>query len=330
MTADTRLPLRLLAMSVLVHLVVVVGTVQLNWSVENMPMPQVTRYVMRFQQPVSSPHPMTMPSTLQSRRIEATLPLSVDRSPARRQPTSFQRPVAIPPQQLVAPIAPIKARAVPEVAIRPAQQPKARQPALSPTRLTRHAQPLLPRAATPPAKAMQPGRIEPVTPRLARHVTQPGPQALMSPPTAHHRRTHITPSSVAPPLPRGGQVAKPKAPSRHWQSTAVAPRQTPAVDADPLMAYLAMVSATLEQHKRYPRSARRHGMTGYVVLQFEVLADGQVTKPKVIESTGHAVFRSAALRTLSRAGRMPPFPPGIDRQKMRVEVPMAYKLVRER
>jgi TonB family protein len=68
------------------------------------------------------------------------------------------------------------------------------------------------------------------------------------------------------------------------------------------------------------------GMTGQVVLQFVILADGRVIDPSIAESHGHVAFSSAALESLRRAGQMPPFPQTIQRERLVVQVPMAFKL----
>jgi protein TonB len=97
-------------------------------------------------------------------------------------------------------------------------------------------------------------------------------------------------------------------------------------EPDPLATYLAEVRAAIERHKRYPAAARRAGMTGQVVLQFVILADGRVIDASVAKSHGHAAFSSATLESLRRAGQMPPFPEAIQQERLVVQVPIAFKL----
>ncbi len=105
------------------------------------------------------------------------------------------------------------------------------------------------------------------------------------------------------------------------------PRAAPAIDKSVLLqSYLSLVAAKLERHKRYPISARRRSLSGRVVLQFTIGADGQVSEPQIVASEGHAVFRTASLRTLKRVKAMPPFPTELERQLLQVTVPMVYTL----
>ena len=87
---------------------------------------------------------------------------------------------------------------------------------------------------------------------------------------------------------------------------------------------LARQPGTPGQH--YPLSARRRGLSGQVVLQFTIHADGRITDPQITDSTGHAVFRTASLRVLQRVGRMPPFPPELRQRQSSVKIPMLYEL----
>lgn len=96
---------------------------------------------------------------------------------------------------------------------------------------------------------------------------------------------------------------------------------------DALAAYLAEIRAAIERQKRYPAAARRAGMTGHVVLQFVILADGRVMDPRVIENEGHTTFAAAALGSLRRAGQMPPFPDAMPQRRLMVQVPIAYRLM---
>lgn len=50
----------------------------------------------------------------------------------------------------------------------------------------------------------------------------------------------------------------------------------------------------------YPFAALRHGVEGWVVLEYTVNERGQVIKPRIIEATPPGVFDRAALKALSR------------------------------
>ena len=96
-------------------------------------------------------------------------------------------------------------------------------------------------------------------------------------------------------------------------------------EAEAIQSYLGYVLWTLERRKRYPEYARLNGLNGRVVLRFTVRSDGSIVSPEVAESTGHFSFGHGALQDLRRIGRLPPFPPGIRRRELLVEVPISYR-----
>jgi protein TonB len=182
----------------------------------------------------------------------------------------------------------------------------------------------VPDTAPPPVTVVEPERADRPAARQPTPLTSQAPivrrQQLPSLPRV---APHPVPPAESEPLSR----SVPRQPSSRWQEAMRPPPQAPAPgEPDPLATYLAQVRAAIERHKRYPSAARRAGMTGQVVLQFVILADGRVVDPGVNESTGHAAFGSAALESLRRAGHMPPFPETIRQERLVVQVPIAFTL----
>ena len=91
-----------------------------------------------------------------------------------------------------------------------------------------------------------------------------------------------------------------------------------------ISAYLSVVYKRLREHSYFPSEAERAGLNGRVVLAFNVLSDGQVIAPRIVEHEGNEVFRRAALRSLELAGDMPPFPEAIRRPEILVMAPINY------
>jgi protein TonB len=89
-----------------------------------------------------------------------------------------------------------------------------------------------------------------------------------------------------------------------------------------------MVSEALQRHKRYPRVARRRGLSGKVVLDFVILPDGQITQARIVtsQSTHHGVLNEAALHALQQASPLPPFPKALQKPSLRVTLPILYEL----
>ncbi|MBW1992092.1 MAG: energy transducer TonB [Deltaproteobacteria bacterium] len=90
--------------------------------------------------------------------------------------------------------------------------------------------------------------------------------------------------------------------------------------------YLSQIRFLLEQNKYYPRQARRLHQEGVAVLQFTLNSAGQVQGVRVSRSSGHKLLDQAALKTLSRVGRFPSFPPALNRKQLTVEIPLDYRL----
>ena len=75
----------------------------------------------------------------------------------------------------------------------------------------------------------------------------------------------------------------------------------------------------------YPRSARRRGQQGSVVLEVRVLKDGTVGDLRILETSGHTALDKAALRSV----RNWLFEPGIQGDQkidMWVRVPIRFKI----
>lgn len=131
---------------------------------------------------------------------------------------------------------------------------------------------------------------------------------------------------VSPPMPPKVALALPRQPTSIRKQAPPSQSQSSDAEPDALNAYLQLIFQTLEKHKRYPKYAKRQSMNGHVVLQFVILPDGRAINSQIAKSDGHKSFRREALRALSRVGQMPPFPSGIRRKQLSVEVPIAYQI----
>lgn len=89
-----------------------------------------------------------------------------------------------------------------------------------------------------------------------------------------------------------------------------------------------MVFDAIKRHKRYPRRARRRGISGKVVVTFVILPNGQITEAQVVahQSTRHTILHQSALRTLKRASPLPPFPKGLNKTSWPMTLPILYEL----
>jgi protein TonB len=93
-----------------------------------------------------------------------------------------------------------------------------------------------------------------------------------------------------------------------------------------LSGYLREIRRLLEKQKDYPWIARRRHLQGVVAVVFTIGSRGQIESARISRSSGHALLDRAAQNTIRRVGRFPPFPAALNRQKLTIEVPLAFRL----
>jgi len=96
-----------------------------------------------------------------------------------------------------------------------------------------------------------------------------------------------------------------------------------------LQGYLREVRRLLERQKEYPKMAQRLNMQGVAVLQFTIGADGTIQSTRLARSSGHGILDTAAQETVKRVGRFPPLPAALGRERLSIEIPLAFRLTQE-
>jgi protein TonB len=72
-----------------------------------------------------------------------------------------------------------------------------------------------------------------------------------------------------------------------------------------LQAHIAIISELLQKHLYYPRIARKRGITGEVIVAFELLKNGEAVRID-IEAGKSTILNKAAIKTIERlSGRFP-------------------------
>jgi periplasmic protein TonB len=95
-----------------------------------------------------------------------------------------------------------------------------------------------------------------------------------------------------------------------------------------LQGYLRTVRQILEKRKDYPWMARRRNMQGVVIVMFTIASGGQIESARVSRSSGHDLLDEGARNTIKRVGRFPPFPAELNRRKLTIKIPLAFRLTR--
>lgn len=90
--------------------------------------------------------------------------------------------------------------------------------------------------------------------------------------------------------------------------------------------YLSALVRQINRKKYYPRSARRQGEEGRVLVSFVIRKDGQLADLIVLQSSGSRRLDEAALKTLRRVTPFHPIPDVLDRDQWPITVPIAFSL----
>jgi len=90
--------------------------------------------------------------------------------------------------------------------------------------------------------------------------------------------------------------------------------------------YFRSLRAAVEQHREYPRTARRARLQGTVVIRLSVSRSGRLLAVSVTQSSGEEVLDNAALSAVRMTGTFPPTPAAFEREQVTVELPFVFRL----
>lgn len=177
--------------------------------------------------------------------------------------------------------------------------------------------PPAPPQAAPPTTPAPPKPLPRPKPKVERRVPAAVPLPQPAPPAqqAPGEPTEPAPAAAQPAAPQPA----PSQPSAHAAASAVADPRAGANWQGRLLAHL-------ERHKRYPTAAQGRGLRGGVVLAFALDRAGRVASAAVHTSSGHDALDQAALDMLARAQPLPPPPPEVAGDPVRLVVPVRFRL----
>jgi len=92
-------------------------------------------------------------------------------------------------------------------------------------------------------------------------------------------------------------------------------------------AYLAKVRRTIEQHKKYPRTAKRMRQQGVVYVKFTISRNGKVHHIRLVKKCLHSKLNKAALKILKEIGAFAPIPKELKESTLSLTVPIRYKIL---
>ena len=117
-------------------------------------------------------------------------------------------------------------------------------------------------------------------------------------------------------------TAPPRAEQVGLQRAATAPQGRNA-SRDATIRWNHLVSARLQQNKRWPAGAER-GEKGTVAFAFVVNSKGQILSQRIVRSSGYRAFDDAALAMIQRAQPLPAFLPGMTQPDIEVNSQIGY------
>ena len=93
-----------------------------------------------------------------------------------------------------------------------------------------------------------------------------------------------------------------------------------------LRGYYKNLNSLMSARRDYPRSARRLGLEGTVLVEMVINHKGQILSVKLAQSSGHEVLDRAAIAQVHKIGRVPSIPSQIKRSSMTFRIPFEYRL----
>lgn len=188
---------------------------------------------------------------------------------------------------------------------------------------------------TPPPVATPPEKTRKAPPKQVKQKQQPDPKPIkqaksIPPPLPKPQPTPLTSAPQSAPEKPPAAVRKdvpPAMPTAAPAEEAIAPVDIPTETKRTTGPPIHKARPLYRQNPppRYPRTARRRGYEGSVVLEVKVLKNGTVGDLRVLESSGHTVLDKAALKSV-RNWLFEPGRQGEQEVDMWVRVPIRFEI----
>lgn len=88
--------------------------------------------------------------------------------------------------------------------------------------------------------------------------------------------------------------------------------------------YFSSIKRNIEFVWEYPEAALRYGLQGKLLLQFTILASGELESAQIIRSSGSNLLDHEALRAMKAAAPFRPIPPWIDKKRLTITASFEY------
>lgn len=183
--------------------------------------------------------------------------------------------------------------------------------------------PVEPQRLLPDNSSAPPATPQTIAPPAPPPQTQPRPQPVAA--AAAINEPHTAAASAAPqaaPV-QPSETARPTQQAEITQQTGTAA----VISLESARAeILARVRDDIARHFNYPLLARKRGWEGEVRLGLHILANGDIGRIVIAQSSGHALLDRSALETLSRIGQVGGAAAWLQGRSLELTLPVIYRL----
>lgn len=187
----------------------------------------------------------------------------------------------------------------------------------------------------PPIQQIEPKHVEskPTEP-IKKEIPEPQKPIITKPKPAIIPIAKSQP--VVAPIPVATTVAKPiekEVPSTPPQQQIVVPKAPPTPPkpsqseiSQAKNQYLNYLRQSIDEHKIYPKNAKRLGQTGTVEITFTVMTDGTITNVRVKQTSNFELLDKAATDILTTLAKVRPIPKELGKESWEITLPIEYQL----
>jgi TonB family protein len=90
------------------------------------------------------------------------------------------------------------------------------------------------------------------------------------------------------------------------------------------ISYFGSIKRSIDSNWEYPQLALRYGLQGTLVVEFKILASGQLEALRLVRSSGSVLLDEEALRAIKAAAPFAPIPPWIEEKPLLISARMEY------
>ncbi len=96
------------------------------------------------------------------------------------------------------------------------------------------------------------------------------------------------------------------------------------INEQTLALYMKYIHNRIEEEKFYPKIAKRMGLKGKCILQFNVLKNGEIKNISFYKKASFNILNKSALKILENINSFKPFPINLQKEMLMIKIPIKY------